>query len=120
MFCVAVRFACWGFVWVMGQFHEAHLRSSHHRFLKCCRVQSLSLGLRGVCCALGMLFCRGTCFPMFEFLSIKFMFFVWSDELIFLFSLHVLNVTAFVLQFASGFVVCAVSRFHFGSREPSP
>ena len=59
-------------------------------------------------------------FSMFEFWSIKFMFFVWSDELIFLISLHVLNVTAFVHQFASGFVVCAVSPSQFGSREQSP
>ena len=28
MFCVAVRFACWSFVWVMGQFHEAQLKQS--------------------------------------------------------------------------------------------
>ena len=28
MFCVAVRFACWRFVWVMGQFHEAQLKQS--------------------------------------------------------------------------------------------
>ena len=28
MFCVAVRFACWSFVWVMGLFHEDQLKQS--------------------------------------------------------------------------------------------
>ena len=28
MLCDAVRFACWSFVWVMGQFHEAQLKQS--------------------------------------------------------------------------------------------